>query len=55
MGGIFRNLFKSTMDIIANLVGLIVVPFLAFYFLKDWRELRLMSSTASSYEIRPSK
>lgn len=32
MGGILRNLFKSTMDIIANLVGLIVVPFLAFTF-----------------------
>ncbi|MCD8359457.1 MAG: hypothetical protein LUC29_01100 [Acidaminococcaceae bacterium] len=27
MGGILRNLFKSTIDIIANLAGLIVVPF----------------------------
>ncbi len=53
MGGIFRNLFKSTMDIIANLVGLIVVPFLAFYFLKDWRELRLMMINLFTYETQP--
>ena len=53
MGGILRNLFKSTMDIIANLVGLIVVPFLAFYFLKDWRELRLMMINLFTYDTQP--
>ena len=53
MGGILRNLFKSTMDIIANLVGLIVVPFLAFYFLKDWRELRLMMFNLFTYDTQP--
>ena len=53
MGGILRNLFKSTIDIIANLVGLIVVPFLAFYFLKDWRELRLMMINLFTYDTQP--
>ena len=42
VAAVLRNLLKSTLDIIANLVGLIVVPFLAFYFLKDWRDLRAM-------------
>ena len=48
-----RNLLKSTLDIIANLVGLIVVPFLAFYFLKDWRDLRAMLINFFSYEAQP--
>lgn len=52
MGSVIRNLFKSTMDIIANLVGLIVVPFLAFYFLKDWRELRLMIINLFTYDTQ---
>ncbi|XOQ52640.1 MAG: AI-2E family transporter [Succiniclasticum sp.] len=34
-----QHLVSSTVDIVSNLVGLIIVPFLAFYFLKDWREL----------------
>lgn len=50
---VLRNLLKSTLDIIANLVGLIIVPFLAFYFLKDWRELRLMLINFFSYESQP--
>lgn len=53
VGGIIRNLFKSTMDIVANLVGLIVVPFLSFYFLKDWRELRLMMINLFTYDTQP--
>ena len=44
---------ESLFDIIANLVGLIVVPFLAFYFLKDWRDLRAMLINFFSYEAQP--
>lgn len=39
ISGVTQNLLKSTMQIVANLFGLIVVPFLSFYFLKDWRQL----------------
>lgn len=41
------------MDIIANLVGLIVVPFLAFYFLGDWHWPRLMMINLFTYDTRP--
>ena len=37
VAAVLRNLLKSTLDIITNLVGLIVVPFLAFYFLATKR------------------
>ena len=40
VGTLARNLLKSSLDIAASLVGLIIVPFLSFYFLKDWRELK---------------
>ena len=50
VAAVLRNLLKSTLDIITNLVGLIVVPFLAFYFLKDWRDLRSMMINFFSYE-----
>ena len=53
VAAVLRNLLKSTLDIIANLVGLIVVPFLAFYFLKDWRDLRAMLINFFSYEAQP--
>ena len=39
IAGMTRNLLNSTIQIVANLVGLIVVPFLSFYFLKDWKQL----------------
>lgn len=32
---------------------MIVVPFLAFYFLKDWRELRLMMINLFTYDTQP--
>ena len=48
-----RALLRSTLEIIANFVGLIVVPFLAFYFLKDWRDLRVMLINFFSYDIQP--
>ena len=45
-----RNLFRSSMDIAQNLIGLLIVPFLSFYFLKDWRDLREMAINLFNYE-----
>ena len=53
VAGIARNLLTSSMDIAKNLIGLAIVPFLAFYFVKDWRELRLMLISFFSYDIQP--
>jgi len=39
LGNMLRGLVSSSIHIVANLVGLIVVPFLSFYFLKDRQEL----------------
>ena len=40
IGNLLRNLLKSGMDIVSGLIGLIVVPFLTFYLLKDWQDMR---------------
>jgi len=48
-----KSLVKSTFEMAVLLVGLIVVPFLAFYFLKDWRELRKLVIDIFSYEAQP--
>ena len=40
VGSILRNLLHSSLEIVTGLIGLVIVPFLAFYFIKDWRELR---------------
>ena len=48
-----KSLVKSTFEMAVLLVGLIVVPFLAFYFLKDWRELRQLGIDIFSYEVQP--
>lgn len=53
MGTALRNLFNSSLDIVRNLFGLIVVPFLTFYFLKDWRELRRMFIGMFSCGMQP--
>lgn len=53
VSGMARNLLTSSMDIARNLIGLAIVPFLAFYFVKDWRELRLMLINFFSYEAQP--
>lgn len=53
MSTAMRNLLNSSLDIVRNLFGLIVVPFLTFYFLKDWRELRRMVIGLFSYEMQP--
>lgn len=48
-----RNLLQSSLDIIQNLFGLIIVPFLTFYFLKDWRVLKDMFINLFTYEAQP--
>lgn len=53
VSGIAHNLLSSSMDIAKNLIGLAIVPFLAFYFVKDWRELRLMLINFFSYDVQP--
>jgi len=50
---VVRNLLKSTVQIVANLFGLIVVPFLSFYFLKDWKRLREMVADLFTPDERP--
>lgn len=53
IAGTIRNLLNSTIQIVANLVGLIVVPFLSFYFLKDWQQLRDMIVSLFTPVARP--
>ncbi len=52
VGTVLRNLLQSSLDIVQNLIGLIIVPFLAFYFLKDWRVLREMIINFFNYDIQ---
>ncbi len=52
VGTVLRNLVKSSLDIVQSLIGLIIVPFLAFYFLKDWRELRMMLINLFNYDVQ---
>lgn len=51
--GMMKSLIQSTFEIAVSLIGLIVVPFLAFYFLKDWRELRRLLIEIFSYDAQP--
>lgn len=53
VGTVLRNLVQSSLSIVQSLIGLIIVPFLAFYFLKDWRELRLMIINLFNYDVQP--
>ena len=53
ISGMVKNLLASTLQIVANLFGLIVVPFLAFYFLKDWRDLTNMLVNVFTENSRP--
>lgn len=50
---VLRNLLQSSLDIVQNLIGMIIVPFLAFYFLKDWRVLREMIINLFNYDVQP--
>lgn len=52
VGAVLRNLFRSSLEIVSNLIGLIIVPFLAFYFLKDWRDLRAMFINLFNYDVQ---
>lgn len=49
-GNLLRNLLKSSMDMVSNLIGMVVVPFLTFYLLKDWREMRSWVINFFKYE-----
>ena len=51
--GLLNDAINSIIRMVANLVGLIVVPFLAFYFLKDWRKLCIMITDLFTPEARP--
>ena len=53
LANVVRNLLNSTVQMVANLVGLVVVPFLAFYFLKDWRQLCHMITDLFTPGARP--
>jgi predicted PurR-regulated permease PerM len=53
ISGMVKNLLTSTLQIVANLFGLIVVPFLSFYFLKDWRDLTAMLVDVFTESSRP--
>lgn len=50
---LLSKLLKSSMEIFQNLIGMIIVPFLTFYFLKDWRDLRRMVINLFSYDVQP--
>lgn len=53
VGTMTRNLLQSSLEIVTSLVGLIIVPFLSFYFLKDWRELCDLFVDLFNYEDQP--
>ena len=50
---LLRKLLASSMDIVTNLIGLIVVPFMSFYFIRDWRQLREMFINLFNYDAQP--
>lgn len=52
MGTLLRNLLQSSLSIVQNLIGMIIVPFLAFYFLKDWKVLRSMVIHLFNYDVQ---
>lgn len=47
------SLLRSSMEIFRNLIGMIIVPFLTFYFLKDWRDLRKMVINLFNIDVQP--
>lgn len=49
VSNITKNLVSSSVETVKNLVGLVIVPFLSFYFMKDWRELRAMAINLFNY------
>lgn len=53
VSALLSKLLKSSMEIFQNLIGMIIVPFLTFYFLKDWRDLRRMVINLFSHDVQP--
>ena len=53
VSALLSKLLKSSMEIFQNLIGMIIVPFLTFYFLKDWRDLRRMVINLFTHEVQP--
>lgn len=48
-----KSLVRSTFQMALVLVGLIVTPFLSFYFMKDWQELRSLIVGIFSFKSQP--
>lgn len=48
-----KSIVKSTFQMALMLVGLIVIPFLSYYFMKDWQELRSLIIDIFSAESQP--
>lgn len=53
VSALLSKLLKSSMEIFQNLIGMIIVPFLTFYFLKDWRDLRRMVINLFTHDVQP--
>lgn len=53
VSALLSKLLKSSMEIFQNLIGMIIVPFLTFYFLKDWRDLRRMVIGLFTHDVQP--
>ena len=47
---VLRDMLNSTFKMAKSLVSLVLVPFLSFYFLKDWRTLKGMVVRIFSYD-----
>lgn len=41
-GNFLRDALASSVNVVSSLLGLVVVPFLTIYLLKDWQEMRAM-------------
>ncbi len=50
---VLKDMVSSTVKFAKSLVGMVLVPFLAFYFLSDWRTLKAMVVSLFSYESQP--
>lgn len=51
--GFLKDMLTGTVQVARSLAGLVLVPFLSFYFLKDWRTLKDMVVDLFSYEKQP--
>lgn len=50
---VLKDMVSSTVKFAKSLVGMVLVPFLAFYFLSDWRTLKSMVVSLFSYDQQP--